>query len=172
VNTPPLEPLLGVLDVLGRAGHPCYLGGSGLLAALGLADLVHDWDVTTDASIEEVTAALAGFDVEPVGNSGVHADHKAMLPAQRVEVIARFAFAVEGGVVRIPNRVSATWRGVPVGSPEGWAVAYALLGRPAKSGMLFGHLARTGADDATCRRLLAQPLPPGLAERVAALPRA
>jgi hypothetical protein len=171
VITPPLGPLLEVVGVLGRAGLPCYLGGSGLLASLGLADRVNDWDVTTDASIDQVAAALGGRAFDLAGPSGVHADDKAMLAAERIEVIARFAFAVEGGVVRIPNGISATWRGVPVGSPEGWAVAYALLGRAPKSELLLRHLEGAGADDATCRRLLAQPLPPTLAARVAALPR-
>ena len=42
------------------------LGGSGLLAALGLTQVVHDWDITTDsaASIVEVALADTGFPYE------------------------------------------------------------------------------------------------------------
>ncbi|WP_256369283.1 hypothetical protein [Thermaerobacter sp. FW80] len=33
------------------------LGGSGLLASLGLIDRVRDWDLVTDAPVERVMAA-------------------------------------------------------------------------------------------------------------------
>jgi len=34
------------------------VGGSGLLVALGLAEVAHDWDVTVDAPVPTVAAAL------------------------------------------------------------------------------------------------------------------
>lgn len=169
VKSPPLPPLHDVIGRLERAGITAALGGSGLLAALGLATEVRDWDLTTDASQGEVAAALAGLDQELAGSSGVHADHKVMLPGVSVEVICRFAFHVKGGVVRIPTRVTRRWQDVPVGSPEAWAVAYALLDRPAKADLLWSWLAGRTADLEVVERLLAQPLPESVAARLAAL---
>jgi hypothetical protein len=79
--------------------------------------------------------------------------------------------------VRIPTRVTARWRELPVGSPEGWAVAYALMGelesaprRTERAELLFAHLAAHGADAGTIAFLLAQPLPVELAARLTKLP--
>lgn len=179
---PPLEPLRAALGTLERAGVPHALGGSGLLAALGLVDRVNDWDVTCEAGLETLEALFAGQPSAPFGNSGCHADHKLVLRGGEIELIARFAFVVEGGVVRIPTRVTRAWQGVPVGSPEAWAVAYSLMGaydeeahrerRRARAETLFAWLGSRGADAETVRALLKQPLPGPLAARLAALPAA
>lgn len=168
--TPPFEPLRDVVGRLERAGLGCALGGSGLLAAFGLATEVRDWDLTTDASIDEVTATLAELPNEVVGSSGIHADHKLMTGP--VEVIARFALLAGGRVVRVPTIVTRRWNGVPVGSPEAWAIAYALMDRAAKADTLFAWLDGRADPDAVAR-LLEQPLPETLRARMAALsPRA
>lgn len=177
---PPLEPLRAALARLAAAGVPHALGASGLCAALGLADRVNDWDVTCDAELETLETLFADEPGESLGNGGCHADHKRILRGGEIELIARFAFFVDGGIVRIPTRVSRHWNGLPVGSPEAWAVAYALLGelddeprrvrRRARAGSLFGWLAEHGADAGAVRELLDQPLPPALAARLAALP--
>jgi hypothetical protein len=104
------------------------------------------------------------------GNLGVHADHKVVCFDGTVEVICRFAFFGERGVIHIPTIVSGSWRGFPVGSPEAWAVAYTLLiaeeeRRAAKADVLFEYL-RGGADRARVEAMLAQPLPRLLAERM------
>jgi hypothetical protein len=169
VKSPAVTPLRDVIGRLEGAGIAAALGGSGLLAALGLAREVRDWDLTTDAAQADVAAALAGFDQELAGSSGVHADHKVMLPAHSIEVICRFAFHVKGGVVRIPTRVTRRWEELPVGSPEAWAVAYALLDRPAKADLLWNWLGGRTPDREVVDLLLAQPLPPevrGAARRV------
>ena len=167
--TPPLPPLLDVVARLEALGIPCALGGSGLLAALGLADRVGDWDLTTDATVEEMLPAARGLAWERAGSDALHADAKLMFPELDIEVIARFAFHVPGGVVRIPTVVTGRWRGVPLGSPEGWAVAYDLLGRAGKRDRLLAHLRAHGHDAAVVRVLRAQPLPPGIAAALAAL---
>lgn len=174
---PPLEPLRGVLARLQAAGVPHAVGGSGLLAALGLVERVNDWDVTCDADLDTLAELFAGQPHERFGNSGCHADHKLNLEGGGIELIARFAFFLEGGIVRIPTRVTTRWCGLPVGSPEGWAVAYAIMGeldnaprRSERAELLFAHLAAHGADADTIAFLLAQPLPALLAERLAALP--
>ena len=128
-HTPALEPLLATIATLRRGGVEVALGGSGLLASLGLTDHVGDWDVTTDSSVDEAEAALGDTPHEWFGNSGIHADHKLVVDGGTIEVICRFALRSDAGVCRVPTVVTGTWRGVPVGSPVAWAVAYALLGR-------------------------------------------
>jgi hypothetical protein len=171
LKSAPSWPLLAACVArLGAAGVPVALGGSGLLAALGLADRVGDWDLTTDAPWERVDAALAGEPHTDHGNDALHADRKRMIAGGAIEVIVGFAYFTPAGVVRIPTIVSGLAGGVPLGSPECWAVAYALLGRPAKSETLFRHLEAHGASPEAVRRLLAEPLASDLAARLAALP--
>jgi hypothetical protein len=74
-------------------------------------------------------------------------------------------------VVRLPTIVTGRWIGVPTGSPEVWAAAYHLMGRPEKSSLLFGLLEKRGAEEAPIARLLAEPLPQELREQLARLPR-
>ena len=170
LKSPPLEPLLEIVGALESAGVTVALGGSGLLAALELADQVNDWDLTTEAPLDRVRAALRGFEKQWCGSSGIHADQKLMLPARRTECIIGFAFQSEAGVIRIPTVVTRHWNGVPVGSPEAWAIAYALLGREPKAARLFGWLERAGVDETLRARLLREPLPGTLAARLRALP--
>jgi len=174
VSAPPFALLRSAIGGLERAGITVTLGGSGLLAALGLADRVRDWDLTTDAPAEAVTAALSG---DPSmlpgtlsGNDALHADHKLAFADGALEVILGFAFFTPAGVVRIPARVSERRDGLPLASPEGWAVAYHLLGRGEKSRTLFQYLESRGAEPRVVAELLAQPLPPDVAARLAALP--
>jgi hypothetical protein len=167
VKSPPLPPLLEVIGRLERAGIEVALGGSGLLAALGLSDTVRDWDLTTEAEQPRVRECLADLDTRLAGPGGVHADHKVMLPALEIECICRFAFHVDGAIVRIPTVVTRRWRGVPVASPEAWAIAYAVLGRAEKSERLFAWLEACGPDATIVARLLEEPLPAQLGRRLA-----
>lgn len=169
-SIPPLPRLLATVERLERSGIVVALGGSGLLAALGLIDEVRDWDLTTDSSAESVRAALRGEPLTHKGQDELHADQKLMLAGGTIEVILGFAFHTEGGVVHIPTVVTGRWQGVPLGSPECWAVAYDLLAHPTKSEMVFDHLAGRGADGVMVARLLREPLPAPLAARLARLP--
>lgn len=181
LRTPAMGPLLEIVKALEGAGVPCSLGGSGLLAALDLINVVNDWDLCCDADVREVHAKLARRAPVLHGSGGCHADHKLAFAGDRVEVICRFAFFVPGGIVHVPSHVTRRWRGLPVGSPEGWAVAYALMGlhdepaqrarRSERSELLFDWLARQGASAARLDELLRQPLPLSIAERLRALPR-
>jgi len=166
-----------LVETLERAGVACVLGGSGLLMALGLVDEARDWDLQTDASDETVRAALAGYRTTHHGNDALHADSKVVIPEAHAEVICRFAFFAPWGVVHLPALRSGAWHGVPLARPEVWAVAYALLAagersprRLERSELLFNWLANAGADPAVKNALVAQPLPPPLAARLASLP--
>ena len=181
LRTPAMGPLLDIVKTLETGGVPCALGASGLLAALDLVNVVNDWDLSCDADARDVQTKLLRRAPVLHGNSGCHADHKLTFVPERIEVICRFAFFVPGGVVNVPTRVTRRWRGVPVGSPEGWAVAYALLGmfdeaaqrprRAERSELLFGWLERNGADAGRVDELLREPQPLPLAARLRALPR-
>lgn len=169
---PPVEPLHEVASILRRAGVGFALGGSGLLAALGLAERVGDWDLTTDADPAVIRRIFAECPHERFGPSGIHADHKLRVHSGAVEVIVGMAVRSGGAVCRIPTLPRGEWRGVPLASPEAWAVAYALLGRPGKADLLFAHLQRAGADPSAVARMLQEPLPGPLAERLRGLPAA
>jgi hypothetical protein len=170
VDPPPVALLLRWIGELERAGITVALGGSGLLAALGLGDRVRDWDLTTDAPFERVVAALGDAPHRAFGSDAIHADRKLALADGALEVIVGFAFHGPSGPVHIPTRVSARPDGIPLGSPEGWAVAYHLLGRAAKAESLLGYLSRRGVDPAALAAMLGQPIPAGLAARLRALP--
>lgn len=167
---PPIEPLREVARRLEAAEITFALGGSGLMHALGLADAVRDWDVTTDAPRAAVRDALADLDPVLHGNSGIHADHKVTAFAGGIEVICQFAFFGPGGVIRIPTIVTGAWQGIPLGSPLAWAVAYALMigekpGRAEKAETLFAY-AREHPDSRALAALATAPLPEGLRRRL------
>jgi hypothetical protein len=169
VAHPPLDTLRALIARLESQHIVCALGGSAVLARLSLTREIHDWDVTADADLETLAAVLAEYPAERFGSSGVHADHKLTLIGGEVEVIARFAFKVEGGVVHIPTRVAERVADLPLASPVAWAAAYTLLGREAKADALFGALATRGAEREVVDALLTQPLPRPLAERLRGL---
>lgn len=153
LELPPLEPLRVVTSRLDAAGIEWAVGGSGLLAALGLVDRVNDWDVQVESNAEPLQFLFATLPHSFHGHGGCHADWKLSFDEQRTEVIPRFAFfvpreAVTGFsvpdgtsgsgaspaasaplVARIRMQVSGHWRGLPIASPEGWACAYWLMGR-------------------------------------------
>jgi hypothetical protein len=169
-SIPPIEPLLEVSAALGAARVEHALGGSGMLHALGLAERVGDWDLTTDAPLDMIRSILGRTDCELVGPSGIHADSKLRLHGGAVELILGMAFATAGGICRIPTLPSGQWRSVPLASPEAWAVAYALMGRGEKSDRLFDHLAAHGCDPGAVQRLAGEPLPEELRARLVGLP--
>ena len=170
VSRPAIEPLRRALDALARADVTAALGGSGLMAALGHDAPVHDWDLTTDAPLDRVHAALEHESPRPFGSSGIHADAKLTIEDGAVEVIVGFAMRHGDTVVRLPTIVTGEWNGVPLGSPEVWVVAYALLDRTEKSAWLVRHLESRGARAEAVDRLLAQPLPEALRVTLERLP--
>jgi hypothetical protein len=170
---PPIEPLQLVVNRLAGAGIQAALGGSGLLFSLGLVDAVRDWDLTTDATLAEVSAAL-GADIpwqpSPTGDQGYATVNRINITPNGadIDMMIRFAVRCEGGVVRFPTIVTGQFDGIPVGSPEVWAVAYQLIGRPAKADMLHEYLRQHGARSEIRTQLLAEPLPEAVRSRVCA----
>jgi hypothetical protein len=167
---PPFDALERVAARLRDHGFEFALGASALLHAHGLVARVGDWDLTTDAPLDEVRRAFDEVPHEFCGNSGIHTDHKLRLEGGDVELIVRMSLAVESGDVHIPTIVQGTWRGMPLGSLEAWAVAYSIMGRPERTETAFAALLSRGADPSAIGRLRTQPLPPELDERLAELP--
>ena len=175
---PPLEPLREVARRLDTAEIQWALGGSALMHALGLVDVVRDWDLTVDISQDAAHDALRDLTPTLHDNFGIHADHKVVCFDGTVEVICQFAFFRPhggSGVIRIPTIVTGMWNGFPIGSPEAWAVAYALMigekpGRAEKADALFTW-AREHGDAQRLAIMLAEPVPEEIAARLRELVR-
>lgn len=163
-----------VVERLTSAGVELALGGSGLLLSLGLVQQVRDWDLNTDAPLEQVEAALGAAPraAAPHGDGPYASAYRLDLNpgGQPVDLMGRFAVRTESGICHMPTVVSGTWRGIPVGSPEVWAVAYRLIGRPQKADLLSAFLAREGARPQVTARLLQEPLPAPVRAEVEAWP--
>lgn len=167
---PPLEPLQRVVRALAAAGIPAALGGSGLLYSLGLIESVRDWDLTTEAALDQVTAALGALPWRhaPTGDQAyATAFRLSVTPAgAEIDLMGRFAIRCATGVVWLPTIVTGELEGVPVGSPEIWAAAYWLMGRHAKADLLNDYCRRRGVRSEIQAFLQAQPLPEAIRTRV------
>ncbi|HWI60781.1 MAG TPA: hypothetical protein VNT75_02955 [Symbiobacteriaceae bacterium] len=160
---PPIEPLRRVHAALQAGGVVAALGGSGLLYSLGLVDTVRDWDLTTDAPFDQVKAALGDLPwrPSPTGDGSYATAHRINVTPDGADIDLMVSWAVrcDEGVVQFPTVVAGALEGIPVGSPEVWAVAYRLIGRPQKAGLLDDYLRRHGYRSEIRDQLLAQPLP-------------
>lgn len=131
------------------------LGGSGLLVALGLTDTAHDWDVTVDAPVATVYAALdgGGFTyTEATAGDGVYATGRRYVidgVDHHIDLLVGFALRGPAGVEKLPTRISGTWRGIPLADPVVWERAYTLLNRPTKAAALRQWLASGESPDGT-----------------------
>lgn len=138
-------------------------GGSGLLYSLGLVSHVRDWDLTTDAPLEAVTAALQGipYSLVPSGDYPFASGYRLSVQddALPLDIIGGFAIHCERGICRLPSYSSFIWEGIRMGSPEVWAVAYALMNRTEKAQQLFSYLQEKGARRDIVERMLEEPLP-------------
>jgi hypothetical protein len=131
-----------ILDCFENHALVGAIGGSGLLAALGLTRLVHDWDITTDGAPSRVEAALieAGFPYRSgttgVGNFATTALYVVDATTHEVDVIVGFAVRSEGRRIELPTRVTGSWRGLPIADPTVWEQAYRMMGETSKADLL------------------------------------
>lgn len=138
-----------VLDRLESHGLVGAIGGSGLLAALGLTRVVHDWDITTDGAPSSVEIALieAGYPYRSgsagEGNFATTALYAVDAISHEVDVIVGFAVRSEGRRVDLPTRVTGLWRGLPLADPSVWEQAYRMMGQTTKADLLAAWLDRT-----------------------------
>lgn len=131
---------------LAWAGVSSVVGGSGLLASLGLVDRVRDWDLVTDgdpALVARVVERL-GFPVQRRGPTGVFRTAQCLTVAagdHEIDVLIGFQLAGPEGVVPIPAHAGARWQGLTMARPEQWEVAYRLMGRPERAALLREFMA-------------------------------
>ena len=143
---PRLDVALRTVGALREHGIVAALGGSGLLAALGLADQVRDWDLSTDAERDSVASALASADLEAVqvaagdGRYATRARFRIEGGDHEVDLLVGFALRSGGSRIAIPTRVTGWWLGLPLGDPAEWALAYRLMGRDERARTLQGWL--------------------------------
>ena len=127
------------------------IGGSGLLAGLGLTGVVHDWDLTTDGAPASVEVALveAGYPYRrgPTGVRGYATTALYIVDAgtHEIDVIVGFAVWSGGRRIALPTRVAGTWRGLPLADPTVWEQAYRVLGQRSKADLLALWQERSGS---------------------------
>jgi hypothetical protein len=138
--------ILGCFEDHGIVGA---IGGSGLLAALGLTQIVHDWDITTDGAPSSVERALVEVGCPyRCGAAGVGAFATTALyivdaETHEIDVIVGFAVRTEGRRIELPTRVTGTWRGLPLADPAVWEQAYRAVRATAKADLLVSWQERT-----------------------------
>lgn len=146
MSLPPLGVVTRVVAALHARSLTPAIGGSGLLVALGLAEVANDWDVTVDAPQAAVAEALHAAGIayrDGTGEGGVYATERRWVingGDHEVDLLLGFALRGPAGVEQLPTRVSGRWRGLPIGDPAVWARAYLLLERPAKAEVLYSWL--------------------------------
>lgn len=120
------------------------LGGSGLLAHLGMDIEINDWDLTTTASIDDVNLALASYQKDKKAPIGLFCSDYLLnvrLESIDVDVIGRFALRSGNDVISIDTIIVDYWDTVPVCCPRQWLNAYQILGDHRKVEFLTQYLA-------------------------------
>ena len=136
--TPPLSGVRAAVAALESAGLEVALGGSGLLAAHGLVERVRDWDLTTDAPVDDVLEALVAAELpvfaarDGAPDEAPHASRALFSLAGSVDLIVSFALLdADGTHIPLPTRITGRWNDLPLGDLAVWEQAYTLLGHPA-----------------------------------------
>lgn len=145
---PPTDTAARIVAALEPIGAPVAIGGSGLLAALGLTDDVRDWDVTIDAEPDAVRAALTAAGYGYVDRTSTEPPYataaRLVVDAgdHEVDVVVGFALVDGARATPIPVAVTGHWRGLPIADPATWERAYRLLGRTGKADLLAAYSTR------------------------------
>jgi hypothetical protein len=142
---PPLDVIRQVQAALTDAGARNVVGGSALLAGLGLVSVVNDWDLVTDAEPAKVADTLTRLGVqfgEVPATAPFRSERLLVIPENgySIDVIVRFAIAGPTGVVRIPARPGGRWNGLQLADPRDWERAYRLMGRVDRADLLLRTL--------------------------------
>jgi hypothetical protein len=132
------------------------LGGSGLLYSMNLIDKVNDWDITTDCPQKELTRALDNFEwaFAPSGDYPFASLYRISIPRHNIDIIGKHGIHTNQGICELPTIFTSSWKGIKIGSPEVWFVAYTLMGRHHKASLLYNYLERNGADSSVINKLL------------------
>ena len=149
VQHPPLEPVRAVVTMLEDAGLTVALGGSAILAWLGLVERVGDWDVTVDADPDEVIELLDRAELEWENRTdhsfpfASRARFTIAAPGHEIDVLVGFALYDGSDLIPIPVHVAGHWLGLPIARPHDWLVAYRLMGRLERAEALRAHVEKS-----------------------------
>lgn len=142
---PPLEPVRSIVAAFGAKGVTVAVGGSAVLAALGLVDTVRDWDITVEGDPDAVGRILDSLGLT-VADRTEHVppfatERRLVVDAgdHEIDVLVRFALLDGPLNWRVPVRVFSTWRGLPIAHPADWERAYRLMGRADRADALAQH---------------------------------
>lgn len=150
VSRPPLEPVSRLIREMRSRGAVVSVGGSALLAWLGLISEVRDWDLVVEADEETVSAAIAAAGLvatDVTRSDGAYASRRCLRldgGTYSIDVIVDFCLRRGETVVRLPGKSIGEWHGLPMGDPEVWRTAYELLGRHDRAALLAGWLSTAG----------------------------
>jgi hypothetical protein len=141
MTLPSLDLIKRLQDQLSLAGISSVVGGSALIASLGITVTINDWDLVIDDDPKDVQQVLdeLGLSYKKVGPSGIfktEALFKISAENHEIDVMVRFALDTPKGVVSIPACPGKVWRGLTMARPEDWEVAYRLMGRHEKATLL------------------------------------
>ncbi|MFC0682036.1 hypothetical protein ACFFGH_29745 [Lysobacter korlensis] len=147
MRLPPMDLVASVQAALRDAGIGSVVGGSGLLASMGLVDTVNDWDLVTDAeerAVQVVLRALGLPDAPDPGDAtgfATRALHRLERAGEQVDLLVGFAIRTSDTVVHIPAAPGESWRGLTMARPADWVLAYRAMGRTEKAALLEQALA-------------------------------
>lgn len=136
---PPLTTVVRIIDALRERRAPVALGGSAVLASLGLVDRVRDWDLVCEAEPDDVAGVLDALHVAYAtpssGGRPFATRARFVVDAGDHEIDVLVGFAAWRGeeIVRFPAEPRSIWLGLPIADPDVWAVAYRLIGRPERA---------------------------------------
>lgn len=118
------------------------LGGSGLLYYLKLIDIVNDWDLAVECPKDLLLKAIAGYDwiEQSSGDFPFASNYRISINSLKIDIIGYFALQTEGGVLNLPVSHFDKWDRIKISSPEIWYVAYSLMNRKTKAGLLLNYL--------------------------------
>jgi hypothetical protein len=139
---PAFEALVEISSRLNSANIIFALGGSGMLAALGLTQEVHDWDITTDANWSEVEPVLVGLNYQMIATKDPYASKylcKIQMDETSIDLIGTMAIVKDGIKREFQTVVDGKWRGIPLSSIEPWIGIYQALGRTEKANLLLHY---------------------------------
>ncbi len=112
------------------------IGGSGLLYFLGLAPDCADWDILTEADLEEIKAAFYDKELYITGANRPFASSylvKLTILGIEFDIIGNFAIYTNNGIQSFPSNPKSNLCKYPISDPKQWIEVYRLLNRPYKN---------------------------------------
>ena len=143
-STPSFEALELISKRFSKSNILHALGGSGLLFALGINQEVRDWDIATEASLENVMEALEGLESKLIPNNELFKSHyliKVTHNNTEIDIIGHFSIKKsDGDHHAVPVKIFGYWNSIPLADPKEWLLAYKLMGRYEKAAKLESYL--------------------------------